>query len=117
MWVNYTKIFTLRDCFFEDKFSETIAGINNLLNSKQEGEKVGSTMCLKGLSTGIIDKIYFQKSEDGDYYVDFCSNGEDIATLYIKKEVQLRFEIEANSETGEFVIHYCDIKTFNKYKD
>lgn len=120
MWCTYTKTFVFRDCLAEEIVDGNVDAINKLLSLKQEDGSCGTFITTDVLSVSVIaDSFGAYKSVDDESWTLYFEKGDvEIATisLWHYKEVHLCFEIDEDVRTGEFKIHYCNIKAFKEYQ-
>lgn len=121
MWSNYTKTFVFRDCFDESMVNGNVEAINQLLNLEQHTKTFGAFITTDVLAVSNIagGLEAYNSEDDGSWELSFTKENKEIASISIPYggEVQLRFEIEEEVETGEFIIHYCTIKGFKEYQN
>lgn len=118
MWCTYTKTFVFRDCLDEAIVDGNVDAINKLLSMKQEDGTYGTFVTTDALSlSAIVDSFRAYKSVDDESWNLYFEKGDvEIATVSHYKEVHLCFEIDEDVRTGEFKIHYCNIKVFKEYQ-
>ncbi len=120
MWSDYTKTFVFRDCFDSCMVDGNVKAINKLLSLEQKSKEYGAFITTDILSVDTIAKHCeaYKNEDEGSWRIDFMNSNKEIASISIpcNGEIHLCFEIEEEIETGEFIIHYCAVKAFEKYQ-